>query len=195
MSLSNASRLEAIHTFEQLSTRLPPSSLSLTPSRAPPSQDRRAQERKAKPAGEHQHHHRRPRSSSSRSAPPRVRVREIAAADLPHPRPAPHALPSATPRKAKPPSTRSSSSPSGRHRSTTNTRKPKSPPRSGPPPPAASRTRSRRSWKSDSTKLGEIPEHQWAASRPGELRVVYPLGSAQPTPEKSRSRFMRFLRK
>lgn len=56
-----------------------------------------------------------------------------------------------------------------------------------------------RSFATDSTKLGEIPEHKWA--RPSILdsgqfpvKRYYPLEPYQ-EPEKQRSRFMRFFRR
>jgi hypothetical protein len=56
-----------------------------------------------------------------------------------------------------------------------------------------------RSFATDSTKLGEIPEHKWA--RPSKLdagqfsvRRYYPLEPYQ-EPEKQKSRFMRFFRR
>jgi len=57
------------------------------------------------------------------------------------------------------------------------------------------------SFASDSTKLGEIPEHKWARSAMYEdvnvkfpVRTYYPLEPYQ-EPEKQRSRFMRLFRK
>lgn len=57
------------------------------------------------------------------------------------------------------------------------------------------------SFASDSTKLGEIPEHKWArqpmfagGNMDFPIRTYYPLEPYQ-EPEKQRSRFMRLFRK
>jgi hypothetical protein len=53
------------------------------------------------------------------------------------------------------------------------------------------------SFGSDSTKIGEIPEHKWARQPDGGIfpvRTYYPLEPYQ-EPEKPRSRFMRLFKR
>lgn len=193
MSMSNSSRVQAIETFDQLSKRLPQSSLSLTPSnKSSQKHAHYSQKRKPKHASSPNDTHN-PRSKSASSLIP------TAALDQPRPK---HSS-----RKKKSPDSSKSSTTSRRphhsdpeaHRSNPS-RKPTGPSRSAPPPARDARPGSRsdrrrtpKSFTSDSTKLGEIPEHKWARDS-NSLRVAYPLYS-YPEPQKQRSRFMRFFGK
>lgn len=191
MSMSNSSRLQAIETFDQLSKRLPQSSSSLTPSnKSSQKHAHDSQKRKPKHASSPKDTHN-PRSKSAPSLIPPA---------LDQPRPKHNS------RKKKSPDSSKSSTTSRRphsdpepHRSKPS-RKPTDPRRSAPPPARGARSSSRsdrrrtpKSFTSDSTKLGEIPEHKWARDS-NSLRVAYPLYS-YPEPQKQRSRFMRFFGK
>lgn len=190
MGLSNASRLEAIQTFEQLSRRLPQSALSLTPSnKAPGRHAHSSKKRKTKTAlsAKGAHH------SHSQSAPSLLIT---PASDHPRPRHT-HTKSRSSSTSPKISKTRATSD---KHRSTPSRKAAGGP--GAAPSPNSTRTSSRPEWRraprsfaSDSTKLGEIPEHKWAGPRDDStLRVAYPL-YAYPAPQKQRSRFMRFFGK
>lgn len=220
LNLSNASRLEAINTFEQLSHRLSRSSLALvhSPEKQPARKSARSSHKKSTPVN-------RPKHSRSKSAP--------------EPTLAPTPLGPASPdgwvrpkngRKSSSSSTRSStpkrSSPKMPQAPPSPPPKksiqPEAPTRTAPPPPIqayipshqiqirptpsplSSARRDKRksimSFASDSTKLGEIPEHKWA--RPAqfdekggfEIRTYYPLEPYQ-EPEKKKGMFGRLFRR
>jgi hypothetical protein len=208
LNLSNASRMEAINTFEQLSHRRS-RSLALIPSGT------------EGPLAKHRTHQRRRKTSSSTTGHSK-HSRSKSAPDL--------SLtplgPANTDGWVRPKSGRKLSSDSKfsgtsgsstPRRSSPKTHSPKpltstqrtSPPSSGRVTAQSRRTpaghakidnrNSIRSFATDSTKLGEIPEHKWA--RPAMLdsgqfpiKRYYPLEPYQ-EPEKQRSRFMRFFRR
>jgi hypothetical protein len=190
MGLSNASRLEAIQAFEQLSGRLPQSARSLTPSnKAPGRHAHSSKKRKTKKAlsAKGAHH------SHSQSAPSLLIT---TASDHPRPR---HThtksrSSSSSPKNSKPRAT------SDKHRFIPSRKAAGD--LGAAPSPSSTRTSSRserrraaRSVTTDSTKLGEIPEHKRAGLKDdSSLRVSYPL-YAYPAPQKQRSRFMRFFGK
>ena len=220
MNLSNASRMEAIHTFEQLSRRLSRSSLALAPSNK--HNERRRHKRKAKTSSSVGNFTR----SRSKSMPqlsvtplgpatPDGWVRPKAGRKLsadskvsgnssPKRRAVPK--PPSSPRRLSLPV-----SPSQRP----TTQSPTQIPNSTHPMPGTAAIPSRRamvphsrgsnrksmmSFASDSTKLGEIPEHKW--TRPNmyaegvhfPIRTYYPLEPYQ-EPEKPRSRLMRLFKR
>lgn len=193
MSLSNASRLEAMRTFEQLSKRLPQSALSLTPqTKSSERHTHSSQKRRSKqiPSVKSGHNRR------SQSAPPVLKTK---ASDNPRPRRT-HKKPSGNSKSSTVSKTPRSTE--DKHRSTPSPHS-TSNPRAAPPNAQGTRTSSRserrhrpRSFRSDSTKLGEIPEHKWAVPRDDDssLRVAYPLYTYT-APQKQRSRFMRFFGK
>lgn len=198
MSLSDSSRLEAIHTFDQLSRRLPQSTLSLTTSSKPSSRDRPKRKIKRSSSAKDPHHH--PRSKSAPA--PAIAA---AASDQPrhrHPRrngPASSKSSTVISKSKKPRAT------PDKHRSTTSRKPTASSNSDNHPRVESARTSSRRgrrhvstSSRSDSTKLGEIPEHKWRTTKHRDdddsLEIAYPLYS-YPEPPKQRSRFMRFLGK
>jgi hypothetical protein len=204
MSLSNASRLEAIQTFDHLSRRLPQSALSLSSSKQAERHVHSSQNRRAKHSASAKDT-RHPRSNSTLSLIP------AASSDQPRPR---HSRKRASSKSSTTLSKAPHSTPN-KHRST-GLQKPASNnknnnPRAAPPAPRdSSRTspRSERrhasmSSRSDSTKLGEVPERKWrttagprndSSNSSNSLRVAYPLYS-YPAPQKQRSRFMRFFGK
>ncbi|KAF4635343.1 hypothetical protein G7Y89_g2762 [Cudoniella acicularis] len=190
MSLSDLTRREAIHTFEQLSIRLSTSSLALAPLAAPA--DKRSTSRK-KESTTHRNHTRakstpnlsvtplgpatpngwvrskspkksRKSSSKSKSTTSMNRKREEHAIAPPHPRPKRITAPE--------PTLTLSSSPS--------------PPQRAEHALASPRDNriSFMSFASDSTKLGEIPERKWAkpagfdygsGNSPFPITAYYPL--------------------
>jgi len=211
-NLSNASRMEAIHTFEQLANRLSRSSLTLLP--ANKQHERLRHERKSsKNSSSAVGHVRHARSKSApelavtplgyansegwvRSKPGRKRTSDSSRhrGTSTRKRSSVRRQPQNSPRQANPASIpRSEPSPA----------LPliKAPP---PPPPPRARTENRKSimsFASDSTKLGEIPEHRW--NRPAmfgtadgnfPVTAFYPLEPHQ-EPEKPRSRLMRLFRR
>jgi hypothetical protein len=203
--------MEAIHTFEQLANRLSRPSLAL-------------------PANKQHERHRHKRKSSKRSSSAVGHVRharsksapELAVTPLGYAnsegwvRPKPgrklssdsskstgtstpkrspaRKLPQNPPRQANPP-------PIPRSEPSPTLPLIKAPP---PPPPPRARTENRKSimsFASDSTKLGEIPEHRWnrpamfdAANGNFPVTAFYPLEPYQ-VPEKPRSRLMRLFRR
>ena len=221
VNLSNASRMEAIHTFEQLSRRLSQSSIALVPSNKNTEKYRHRRKAKSTSSLGNVKHARsksapqlsitplgpatsdgwvRPKparklsadSKSSGNANPKRRAAAPKAPsspqrlNLPAPpsqRPAAQlALP--IPRSTNP------------HQSTVSAQIQR-------PIVPQSRPENRKSvmsFASDSTKLGEIPEHKW--TRPGmfaegtqfPVRMYYPLEPYQ-EPEKPRSRLMRLFRR
>lgn len=217
LSLSNASRIEAINTFEQLSQRLSRSSLALIP--VSPGLKEKSQ----------RHHHRRKKSSSSTGV---KHTRSKSAPEL-----------SVTPQGwVRPKAGRKQSTDSNKSFKSSGTSTPKavaarthanqlpassrrSPPprqigdvphndenaqRTPPPqyttfpvePLRARRTQDRKSFMSfasDSTKIGEIPEHKWVRNA-GIQEGNYPMTTYYPTepyqePEKQRSRLMKLFRR
>jgi len=209
LNLSNASRMEAINTFEQLSQRLSRSSLALVPSGT------------GKDLAKHRTHHRRRETPSSamhvkhsrsKSAPELSLtalgpaktdgwVRPKAGRKLSSDSRSSKASGSSTPRRPSPKthspqpskSIDRTSLPSSRRGATRVQR---------PLEGHSAKTDNRKSFMSfatDSTKLGEIPEHKWA--RPAMLQAgQFPVTTYYPLepyrePEKQKSRFMRFFRR
>lgn len=203
MSLSDASRLEAIHTFDQLSRRLPQSTLSLTSSIKPSARDAQKRRIKRSASAKDAHH---PRSKSAPA--PAIAVAAAVASDEPRHRHARQRDPGSSKSSTVISKSKTPRATLDKHRSTTS-RKPTASsnsnnhPRVASPAPGSTRTSSRRgrrrhvsgSSRSDSTKLGEIPEHKWRTTKPRDddssLEIAYPLYS-YPAPPKQRSRFMRF---
>jgi len=209
LNLSHASRMEAITTFEQLSQRLSRSSLALVPSGT------------NKAHAKHRTHHRRRNASSpaghgthsrSKGAPdlsltplgpantdgwvrPKT-GRKLSSESKPSTTPG-----SSTPRRPSS-KTQSQHPPSSTER-TSPTSSTRVVPRLRETPPGYTTTtdhrNSIRSFATDSTKLGEIPEHKWARQMKLDagqfpVRKYYPLEAYQ-EPEKQKSRFMRFFRR
>jgi hypothetical protein len=216
VNLSNASRMEAIHTFEQLSHRLSQSSLMLPPA------DRRGEENSKR------NHRRKTKKTSSvghakhirsKSA-PQLRITPLGPA-TPEGWVRPktgrntssdsRAFGSSIPKRSRVP--KSSSSLAQQPSSLPSLPRPVAPIQAIPSSPPAQRLAPARlctnkrnslmSFASDSTKLGEIPEHKW--TRPGMLNggnVQYPLGGGAcyplhpyQEPEKPRSRFMKLFKR
>jgi hypothetical protein len=209
LNLSNASRMEAINTFEQLSRRLSRSSLALVPSDTD------------KGLAKHRAHHRRKKTSSStgqvkhsrsKSAPelsltplgvatPDGWVRPKAGRKLSSDSRSSKTSGASTPRRPSPkthspqPSTSTDrTSPPNSGQGATRLQRPLA----GHPAKVDNR-KSFMSFATDSTKLGEIPEYKWA--RPAMLEAgKFPVTNYYPLepyrePEKQRSRFMRFFRR
>jgi len=195
LNLSNASRIQAIETFSQLSQRLSRSSLALSPSNPTKHLEKHARKRRArKPSSAVGN----PKHTRSQSAP------ELSLTPL---------GPATTsgwvrPKHSRKTSSSSISKSSGLSTPPKRTAPSEPNPKPAPlvpqytPPPQYQRTEKRKSimsFASDSTKLGEIPEHKWA--RPAMLEdgkfpvtTYYPLEPYQ-EPEKQRSRFMRLFRR
>ncbi|KAE8448189.1 hypothetical protein EG329_009793 [Mollisiaceae sp. DMI_Dod_QoI] len=215
LSLSNASRTEAISTFEQLSQRISRSSLALVP---------------MSPARSPRHSHRRKKSSSASNA---KHARSKSAPELsvtPHGWVRPKAGRKQSSDSSK--SSKSSGPPPPKQASPRLqiTELPPSSSRSSPrprqaqianvphieevhtPPPQyttfpddkvhnrrAGNRQSFMSFASDSTKIGEIPEHKWARTamiQAGNypMTAFYPVEPYQ-EPEKQRSRLMKLFRR
>jgi len=200
VNLSNASRLEAIGTFEQLSKRLSRSSLASPHiGKLPEQGSRRGQKRKAskQPVGHIKH----VRSKSV----PGVSLTPLGPANSEgwvRPKPGrklssdskSSGSSSANRSSPKGHNTQDSIRKSSNHSQVTVTRT----------PPTRLRPEIRKSimsFASDSTKLGEIPEHKWTrpsmfeAGTPNfPVTTLYPLESYQ-EPPKQRSRLMRLFRR
>ncbi|KAH8791468.1 hypothetical protein BGZ57DRAFT_591245 [Hyaloscypha finlandica] len=209
LNLSNASRMEAINTFEQLSHRLSRSSLALILSGTErPLAKRRTHQRRRKTSSSSTGHakHSRSKSAPDLSVTPLGPantggwVRPKSGRKLSSDSKLSGASGSSTPRRSSPkthcpkPSTSTQrTSPPSSGRVTTQ-------PRRTPAGDAKMDNRnSIRSFATDSTKLGEIPEHKWAqpamlGSGQFPIKRYYPLEPYQ-EPEKQRSRFMRFFRR
>jgi len=219
VNLSNASRMEAIHTFEQLSNRLSRSSLALVPSNK--HNEKRRHKRKAKSSSSVGNlKHARSKSAPHLSITPlgpatpdgwvRPKTGRKLSADSkasgtssPKRRAAPKP-PTSPPHKLSlqaPPSQRpTAQSAPPIPRSTHPHQGSNSSAKIQHQEPSHSRPENRKSimsFASDSTKLGEIPEHK--CTRPangGNLPITpyYPLEPYQ-EPEKPRSRFMRLFKR
>ncbi|KAG0646696.1 hypothetical protein D0Z07_6212 [Hyphodiscus hymeniophilus] len=215
VNLSNASRMEAIHTFEQLSRRLSQSSLALVPSNK---------------HNEKRRHKSRTKVDSSLGTPKHARSKSAPQLSITPFGPATSDgwVRPKTGRKLSS-DTKATGTSSPKRRATRQAPSPQrlnipAPPLQSPtthsPPPIPRAThpsqiqtsphhramvsqprpgdrKSIMSFASDSTKLGEIPEHKWA--RPVEgghfpVRVFYPLEPYQ-EPEKPRSRLMRLFKR
>ncbi|PMD34046.1 hypothetical protein L207DRAFT_534418 [Hyaloscypha variabilis F] len=199
LNLSNASRMEAINTFEQLSQRLSHSSMALVSSGTNETHAKHRTHQRRKKASSSAGHAKHSRSKSapdlSLTAKKGGWVRPKAGRKPSSDSKSSATSGSSTPRLSSPKT--HSSQPS---RATERT----SPPSSTRVVPQLRGTKmdnrnSIRSFATDSTKLGEIPEHKWA--RPSKLdtgqfsvRRYYPLEPYQ-EPEKQKSRFMRFFRR
>ena len=217
VNLSNASRVEAIHTFRQLSQRLSQSSLALIPSNK--HNEKRRHKRKAKSSSALGN----PKHARSKSA-PQLSITPLGPATSdgwvrPKPgrklssdskssgtsSPKRRAVPNAqlspqqrlslpAPHSQRPTVARTPPHiPRAPHHSQTNTYEQ----RVTAPQPRAGDRRSMMTFASDSTKLGEIPEAKW--TRPAEggnlpIRAYYPLMPYE-EPEKPRSRFMRLFKR
>jgi hypothetical protein len=210
LNLSNASRMEAINTFEQLSQRLSHSSLALVPlstDKDPAKHRNHQRRRKTSSSSEHARH------SRSKSAPDLSLtplgpaktdgwVRPKSGRKISSDSKSSGTSGLSTPRR---------SSPKAHFPQPSNSTSRTSPPSSG----RATRQLQRKaaghtsrmdnrdsimSFATDSTKLGEIPEHKWARplmldSRQFPVKSYYPLEPYHQEPEKQRSRFMRFFRR
>ena len=191
LNLSNASRMEAINTFEQLSHRLSRSSLALVPS---PKHRPHQRKRKTSTSREHLRH------SHSKSA-PELSVTPLGPADKEGwVRPKHGRKLSSDSRSCKASGSRRSTpkQSTSRESSKSHGRLNSQPRRM--PAGLTDRVGDRKSFMSfatDSTKLGEIPEHKWA--RPTMVQAgKYPITTYYPLepyqePEKQKSRFMRFF--
>jgi hypothetical protein len=209
LNLSNASRMEAINTFEQLSKRLSRSSLALVPSS--PSKD----------LARHRNHQRQRKASSSTGHGKHSRSKSAPDLSLTPLRPAktdgwvrPKAgrklsSDSKSSRTCNHPMSRHSSpkTPTPQPSNYTGRTSPQSPgcvttQIQRTPPGYIAKSDNRNSIKSfatDSTKLGEIPEHKWARPPmldPGQFPIkhYFPLEPYH-EPAKQKSRFMRFFRR
>jgi hypothetical protein len=202
LNLSNASRMEAINTFEQLSHRLSRSSLTMVPSET------------EKPVAKHRTHQRRRKTSSSstghvrhsrsRSAPelslaPNGWVRPKTGRKLSSSSKASGTSSSSTPRRSSPKTHSPQPSTSTQRTSPATSGRVTTQPQRTPVGHAKIDRNSIRSFATDSTKLGEIPERKWG--RPAMLdsgqfpvKRYYPL-EPYPEPEKQKSRFIRFFRR
>lgn len=209
LNLSNASRMEAINTFEQLSHRLSRSSLALIPSGTErPLAKRRTHQRRRKTSSSSTGHakHSRSKSAPDLSVTPLGPaktdgwVRPKSGRKLSSDSKFSGASGSSTPRRSSPKTHSPKPSTSTQRTSPPSSGRVTTQPRRTPAGDAKMDNRnSIRSFATDSTKLGEIPEHKWA--RPAMLdsgqfpiKRYYPLEPYQ-EPEKQRSRFMRFFRR
>jgi hypothetical protein len=209
LNLSNASRMEAINTFEQLSHRLSRSSLALIPSGTErPLAKRRTHQRRRKTSSSSTGHakHSRSKSAPDLSVTPLGPaktdgwVRPKSGRKLSSDSKFSGASGSSTPRRSSPKTHSPKPSTSTQRTSPPSSGRVTTQPRRTPAGDAKMDNRnSIRSFATDSTKLGEIPEHKWA--RPamldsGQFPIsrYYPLEPYQ-EPEKQRSRFMRFFRR
>jgi hypothetical protein len=214
--------MEAIHTFEQLSQRLSQSSLALVPSNK--HNEKRRHKRKAKSASSLGNvKHARSKSAPQLSITPlgpatsdgwvRPKPGRKLSADSKSSGIASPKRRSAAPRAPSSPQSLSLPAPPSQrpaallplpiprsthpHQDTTSSAQTQRP---IVPPPRPNNRKSVMSFASDSTKLGEIPEHKW--TRPGmfveggqfPVRTYYPLEPYQ-EPEKPRSRLMRLFRR
>ncbi|KAE9379286.1 hypothetical protein N431DRAFT_540904 [Stipitochalara longipes BDJ] len=206
LNLSNASRMEAINTFEQLSQRLSRSSLALVPSGTDKAQAKhRTHQRRRKASSSTGHvKHSRSKSAPDLSLTPLGPansdgwVRPKAGRKISSDSKSSGTSGSSTPRRSSP-----KTQPPQASTSTDRTLPPRVVPQlRGTPASHAINMENRnsiRSFATDSTKLGEIPEHKWA--RPSKIdagqfpvRMYFPLEPYQ-EPEKQKSRFMRFFRR
>lgn len=216
MNLSNASRIEAINTFDQLSQRLSRSSLALVPlSPSTRETGQRHQQRRRKKSVISSSKHARSKSAPELSVTSQGWVR-------------PKAGTKQSSDSAKP--SKESGSASSRHRTSKSqsSQPPVAPSKQSvrpqnlnmppvnesrqrtPPPqyttfpiePHHRRMENRKSFMSfasDSTKIGEIPEHKWAQTAAMQASnyprtIYYPVEPYQ-KPEKQRSRLMKLFRK
>lgn len=211
--------MEAIHTFEQLSNRLSRSSLALVPSNK--HNEKRRHKRKTKSSSSIGNlKHTRPKSAPQLSITPlgpatpdgwvRPKTGRKLSADsrssgtsspkrrVPTPKEAPAspqrldlpAPPSQRPSAHSPPISRATH-PHQNHNASTQVQ------RQVPPHSRPDNRKSIMSFASDSTKLGEIPEHKWTRPANGgnfPITPYYPLEPYQ-EPEKPRSRFMRLFKR
>ena len=206
LSLSNAARSEAIQTFSQLSMRLSKSSLALPPSRtskqgpdSKPSNKKKDKKRSSTGGSKH---------SRSKSAPSLLITPEGAV------RRPKHSRSKSTP-SSKAPSTAPKKAPSPKPFSkSTHSSLPQTP---APPyelnasqhsllvpymPPFQTRPSNRKSimsFASDSTKLGEIPEHKWARRGTADGQMIFPIRTYYPLepyqePVKPKSKLRRLFR-
>ncbi|KAG9239256.1 hypothetical protein BJ875DRAFT_448827 [Amylocarpus encephaloides] len=192
LSLSDVTRAETIKTFERLSNRISTSSLALMPTKQEQSAVKRNQRRTG--------------SSTSKSS----HVR----ASAPNLSPTPFGMATASgwvrpkPHKNRPSASRSASSsktprkqpspePPQRPQELTNSPPPQRKPRGSPRAIEENGNRnSYMSFASDSTKLGEIPEHKWAGNNNG--MGMYPITPRYPldyyrAPLKPKSRLMKLF--
>jgi len=214
LSLSNASRIEAIHTFEQLSQRLSRSSLALVPL-SPAMKERGQRHRRKKSSSSSAVKHTRSKSAPELSATPQGWVRPKAGrkqssdstkSSKSSGTSSPKQIAS-KPRANQPPAPSSRRSPAPRQ--IANIPHEENSPRTPPPQyttfpvePVRRRTQDRKSFMSfasDSTKIGEIPEHKWAR-RADMQEGNYPMTTYYPVepyqePEKQRSRLMKLFRR
>jgi len=201
--------MEAINTFEQLSHRLSRSSLALVPSSTEKAQARhRTHHRRGKASASTRHGtHSRSKSAPDLSLTPLGPantdgwVRPKAGRKLSSDSRSSATSGSSGPRRCSPKSqSQHPSKPEERSSTPSSTRAVPRP--RGTRPDHATATDNRNSIKSfatDSTKLGEIPEHKWARQTKLDagqfpVRKYYPLETFQ-EPEKKKSRFMRFFRR
>jgi hypothetical protein len=208
LNLSNASRMEAINTFEALSTRLSRSSPALVPS-SPKKDIQGAHRRRAKHSASAWHlKHGRSKSSPELSITPlgpattegwvRPKYHRKHSSDSRSSKSSERSSPKHSISKPPSPLRLPASHPPARI-----TAPPSKP---SPPPPylptklsKPDQRKSFMSFASDSTKLGEIPEHKWTRP-PGLETGSYPINTYYPLepyrePEKPRSKFMRLFRK
>ncbi|KUJ20878.1 uncharacterized protein LY89DRAFT_729697 [Mollisia scopiformis] len=223
LNLSNASRIEAINTFEQLSQRLSRSSLALVPlSPAMKEASQRHRHRRKKSSTSSNPKHTRSKSAPELSVTPQgwVRLKTVRKQSSDSTKSS-KTSGSSTPKQStsKSQTAQALSSPSKhspRPRQAQIADVPYSNSKENeqitPPPqytafPAEPLRNSRRadnrksfmSFASDSTKIGEIPEHRWAqtaAMQAGNypMTTYYPVEPYQ-EPEKQRSRLMKLFRR
>lgn len=218
LSLSNASRIEAIHTFEQLSQRLSLSSLALVPlSPGLKEKNQRHHQRRKKSSSSSGVKHTRSKSAPELSVTPQGWVRPKAGRkqssdSTKSSKGSGTSSPKQIAAKAlatQPPASSSRRSPAPRQIASVPHNDENS---QGTPPPQYTtfpveplrtrKTQDRKSFMSfasDSTKIGEIPEHKWArnaAMHEGNypMTTYYPVKPYQ-EPEKQRSRLMKLFRR
>jgi hypothetical protein len=190
VNLSNASKVEAIKTFEQLSARISRSSVAISISKP---KRKTHSGSKGKKAGFSQSsgssHSGRPEPVRSRSAPELSLKQTALGPATAHGWVRPKGQKSGRKRAIDPSSSRRKSVPHGRQ-------EPLAP--EPLPLPGPENRMSIMSFASDSTKLGEIPERRGATANLGNQEnftsTVFPLAPWK-RPEKPRSRFMRLFGK
>lgn len=203
VNLSNASRVEAIKTFEQLSARISQSSMTLSTTKPKrkthgSSKGQKAASSQSSGSG----HSGRPRPVRSRSAPELPFKQTALGPAISHGWVRPRVQKSGRKKESDISSPRRKSDPQG-HRNPLTT-EPVTPPiikkhAPSPSPLAGPGNRmSIMSFASDSTKLGEIPERRGPTVDPDNQQyltnTVFPL-TPWKRPEKPRSRFMRLFGK
>jgi hypothetical protein len=221
LNLSNTSKTEAISTFEQLSHRLSRSSLALVPLSPGLCDTRERQHKRQKKSTTSSSKHARSKSAPELSVTPQGLVRPKAGRKQSSDSTKSSKASGATSpkyRTSKTPKSQSSQPPIPTPKQSARSRQAQNlviqhvnesiqhtpPPQytTSPIEPLHQRIENRKSFMSfasDSTKIGEIPEHKWTQTAAMQANnyprtIYYPVQPYQ-EPEKQRSRFMKLFRR